>query len=207
MNNYQGRPVVILLNVQIKETMKTIKVATLLALLVLGFKAQADGLYNITFTDAGANNVGFGQIDVESGFAVSGYFDVTAGLAAGNYFLYTAGGTATYPATLPSPSGKFIYDNAVYLTSNPQFPTTNPYVDSGGLLFTDVSNNEVNLWGNADGTYTFDAVIANAYLDPSGIVGVSSITPTPEPSTLALIGLMLVPAGLFFRHHRKAQLQ
>ena len=185
--------------------MKTIKVATLLVLLALGFKAQADGLYDINFTDGGAN-VGFGQIDVEGGFAVSGYFDVTAGLAAGNYLLYTAGGNATYPGTISSPSGKFIYDNAVYLTLNPQYPTTNPYVDNGGLLFTDINNNEVNLWGNADGTYTFDAVISGNYLDPSGIVGVSNITPTPEPSSLALIGLMLIPAGVFFRQNRQAQL-
>src|SRR5450755_3808455 len=102
--------------------MKILKITTLLALLALGFKAQADGLYDITFTDGGAN-VGSGQIDVESGFAVSGYFNVTAGIASGNFTL--TGGTAVYPSNIQSPKGGFFYDNAVFLTSNnPQFPAT-----------------------------------------------------------------------------------
>jgi hypothetical protein len=190
---------------QKSQKMKTIRVIILAAVLVLDLKVRADGLMDINFT--GGGNLGHGQIDVENGYAVSGYFDVTAGLAAGNYTLYTAGGTGTYQSLLTSPSGKFIYDNAVYLTSNPQYPSTNPIWDNGGLLFTDINNSEVNVWGNADGSHTFDAFINNAYLDNTGVVGVSTITPTPEPSSLALIALMLVPAGVFFRHNRKAQSQ
>jgi hypothetical protein len=188
--------------------MKILKITTLLALLALGFKAQADGLYDITFTDGGANG-GSGQIDVEGGFAVSGYFDVTAGIAAGSYNLYTAAGNATYPSTLIAPSGQFVYDNAVYLTSNPQYPVTNPFEDNNGLLFTDGSNNEVNLWAisdNGSGSYAFDGYINGSTLSPSGFLGVSTIAPAPEPSSLAIIALMLIPAGFFFRHWRKVNL-
>jgi hypothetical protein len=181
--------------------MKILKITTLIAVLALGFKAQADGLYDITFTDGGAN-VGSGQIDVEGGFAVSGYFDVTAGIAAGSYNLYTAAGNATYPSILTAPSGQFVYDNAVYLTSNPQYPVTNPFEDNNGLLFTDGSNNEVNLWAlndNGSANYAFDAFFNGSVLSPSGIVGASTITPAPEPSSLAIITLMLIPAGAFLR--------
>jgi hypothetical protein len=181
--------------------MKILKITILIATLALGFKAQADGLYDITFSDGGGN-VGAGQIDVEGGFAVSGYFDVTAGIAAGTFSLYTAAGNIAYPGELTSPAGAFYYDNAIFLTSNPQYPTTNPFVDNNGLLFTDGSGNEVNLWGNADGTYTLYGDINNNRYDPQAI-GVSSISPAPEPSGLAIIALMLIPVGCFFRHWRK----
>ena len=181
--------------------MKSLKIAILIVVLGLGLKTKADGLYDITFTDGGIN-VGSGQIDVEDSFAVSGYFDVTAGIAAGSFSLYTAGGNIAYPGQLTSPAGAFLYDNAVYLTTNPQYPTTNPFLDMAGLLFTDVSGNEINLWGNSDGTYTFYGDINNNRYDPQ-VVGESTIAPAlapaPEPSSLAIIALMLVPAGVFLR--------
>lgn len=191
--------------------MKTIKIMTLLAGLVLACNAQADGFYDITFSDGGAN-VGTGQIDVVGGYAISGYFNVTAGLATGNYTLYTAGGTGgTYTAPLLSPAGAFDYDNAVYdSNNNPQYPINNPFLDLNGLLFTDVSNNEVNLWVGSDNntfTYTFDAYLNSGYIDPSGIISPASITPASEPSSLALISLMLIPAGVFLRLPRKAELR
>jgi hypothetical protein len=190
--------------------MKTIKITTLLAALVLACNAQADGLYDIAFSDGGAN-VGAGQIDVVGGYAISGYFDVTAGLAAGHYTLYTAGGTGgTYTAPLLSPARAFDYDNVVYLTSNPQYPVNNPYLDLDGLLFTDAGNNEVNLWAGSDNNtsaYTFDAYFNGGYLDPSGIVGPAFNTPAPEPSSLEFIALMLIPAVVFLRLPRKAQLR
>jgi hypothetical protein len=192
------------------EKMKTIKVTILMAVLALGLRARADGLYDITFSDAGNLNVGSGQIDIVGGYAVSGYFDVTAGVAAGSFSLYTAGGTGgTWNSLLSSPLGAFQYDNAVYLptSTNPQFPTDPAaYIDNGGLLFTDVNGDQINLWANGDGSFSFYGDINNSAYDPQA-VGVSTITPTPEPSSLALIALMLVPATVFFRHNRKAQLQ
>lgn len=194
-------------NCKILEPMKSLKIALLGLALTLGLNACADGVFNITFTDPGSTNVGVGQINVVGGYAVSGYFDVTAGFATGNYTLYTAGGTSgTYSAPLNSPSGQFGYDNAVYYQiPNPAYtgnPPGIPYLDGQGLLFTDASNNEVNFWGNADTTYSFDAYVNNTLLDANGIVGASTITPAPEPSSLALIALLLAPAALFFRQWR-----
>jgi hypothetical protein len=186
---------------KIFDKMKKLKIIILITVLAMGLKAQADGLYDITFTDGGVN-VGAGQIDVESGLAVSGYFDVTAGIAAGSFSLYTAGGNIAYPGQLTSPAEAFLYDNAIYLTTNPQYPTTNPFLDMAGLLFTDVSGNEINLWGNSDGTYTFYGDINHNRYDPQ-VVGESTIAPAvapaPEPSSIAIIALMLVPAGVYLR--------
>ena len=182
--------------------MKKLKITILAAILALGVTVEADGLYDITFSDGGAN-VGYGQIDVIGGYAVSGYFNVTAGLALGSYSLYTAGGTGTYLSPLTSPAGTFFYDNAVYLSSNPQYPVNNPFLDNNGFLFRDVNNNEVNLWAPADdGTYSFDAYINGAYIDPNGFVGASNITPAPEPSGLSILTVTLISSGIFYFQRR-----
>jgi len=138
---------------------KTIPILMLCALLVLGLKRQAfaDG-YDITFNDP-AGDTGFGQINVQfaNGYlqAESGYLNVTGGLAIGNWTLYTAGGSTPYPGYIYSPGGAYIYNNAVYPSGqNPQYPGTNVLIDYYGLLFTGTNSNELNLWGNADGTYT-----------------------------------------------------
>ncbi len=174
---------------------------TLLAVLALSLKAQADGLYDITFTDGG-DNVGSGRIDVENGFAVSGYFTVTVGTASGSWTL--AGGTVAYPGQLTSPAGAFYYDNAVYLGSNPAYPSTNVFLDNAGLLFADTSGNEINLWGSADGTYSFYGAINNNRYDPQA-VGVATITAVPEPVDLAACALLLVPAGAFLRRRLQSE--
>jgi hypothetical protein len=176
------------------------KIATLLAVLAFGSKAQADGLYAITFSDAGAINVGSGQINVENGFAVSGYFNITSGILLGAWNL--TGGTAAYPGFLTSPSGAFNYNNAVYLGSNPEYPAASPFLDQYGLLFTDASGDEFNFWGNSDGTYTIYGVVNGNRYNPQTI-GVATITVAPEPANLATLALLLVPAGVFLR--RKLQ--
>jgi hypothetical protein len=154
-------------------------------------------LYEITFTDPGANNVGSGQIDVEGGYAVSGNFDVTAGTAAGAWNLYTVGGTGgTWDSQLTSPLGAFIYDNAVYLNpdSNPQYPGSS-YLDNAGLLFTDANNNELNLWGDGNGVYSFYADINGVKYDPAVDSGIATITAVPEPINYALAGFGLIFVG------------
>ena len=88
-------------------------------------------------------------------YAASGYLIVTAGQAVGDWTLYTAGGTTSYPGYLTSPAGAYWYNNAVYPSgNNPQYPVNNPLLDNFGLLFTQNNGNELNLWGNADGSYT-----------------------------------------------------
>ena len=172
--------------------MKPLKTLTLFAGLVLGITTQAGAaLYNITFND-GNGNVGSGQIDVESAnnnyYAASGYLDVTSGPAIGYWNLFTARGTTPYPGYIYSPSGAYIYNNAVYPTGqNPQYPDTNPLLDYYGLLFTQSNGNELNLWGNADGTYTLGGNI-NGYQNFNVTIsfGGTTITPVPEPVNVAL---------------------
>ena len=120
-------------------------------------------LYNITFNN-GNGDVGFGQIDValadNNYYAATGSLTVTAGLATGNWTLHTAGGYASYPNYLTSPGGGYWYNNAVYPTgNNPQFPASSALLDEYGLLFTRDNGYELNLWGNADSTYTLGGSI------------------------------------------------
>jgi hypothetical protein len=157
-------------------------------------------LYEITFNDRNVN-VGSGQIDVETAngnsYAASGYLTVTAGAAVGAWTLYTAGGTTTYPNYLTSPKGAFYYNNAVYPTGkNPQYPAKNPLLDDYGLLFTQKNGNELNLWGNADGTYNLGGYIGGQLSFNVNIsLGGTTITPVPEPINYALAAFGLIFVG------------
>lgn len=154
--------------------------------------------FNITF-DLGQGDTGSGQIDVVPDlggnlFAASGYLTISSGAAVGNWSLYSAGGATTYPGYLTSPAGAYWYNNAFYPAgANPQYPATTTALDSYGLLFTQGSN-ELNLWGNADGSFTLHGSI-NGFQNfntPIFTVGspgtpVINIIPAPEPSTAALV--------------------
>jgi hypothetical protein len=173
-------------------------------------------LYEITFNDGGAN-AGSGQIDVESAnnnsYAASGYLDVTAGQALGDWVLYAALGTTPYPHYITSPLNAFLYNNAVYPTGqNPQYPISNPLLDEYGLLFTRSSGNgldyELNLWGNADGSYTLGSNLGGQTVTVNIRFGGTTITPIPEPITyaLAVFGLVFVGvgAGRFYLARRRS---
>ena len=169
--------------------MRTLNALTLLTALVLGITTQAGAvLFNITFDD-GNGNVGSGQIDVELAngiyYAASGSLTVTAGQASGTWSLSTAGGYTSYPNYFTSPDGAFIYNNAVYPTGyNPQYPISNPLLDEYGLLFTQDNGNELNLWGNADGTYNLGGYIGGSLiLDVTISFGGTTITPNPAPAS------------------------
>jgi hypothetical protein len=157
-------------------------------------------LYGITFDD-GNGNVGSGQIDVESAnnnfYAAGGYLDVTAGEAIGAWTLYIAGGTTPYPGYIRSPLNAFLYNNAVYPTGqNPQYGDNGPILDVYGLLFTQNNGNEeLNLWGNVDGTYTLGSNIGGQTVTAVISFGDTTITPIPEPINCALAGFGLVFVG------------
>lgn len=192
------------------RTIKTIKTLTLLAALAVGITPQAGaGLYGITFSEPANGDYGSGTIDVENGFAVSGTFNVTSGPAAalGVWTLYPAPVKQSYPSYLTSPAGAFWYNNAVYLSpaTNPQYyPPANPYLDNYGLLFvrsgpggiTGTSGeDELNLWGNSDGSYTLYGDINGNRYGPTDVSGVKTITAVPEPINCALAGFGLIFVG------------
>ena len=157
-------------------------------------------LYGITFNDRDIN-VDSGQIDVESAnnnyYAADGYLDVTAGEAIGTWVLYVSGGTTPYPGDITSPLNAFLYNNAVYPTgSNPQYGDNGPLLDVYGLLFTqDNGREELNLWGNADGTYTLGSNMGGQTVTAVISFGGTIIDPIPEPINNALIVFGLVFVG------------
>ena len=140
--------------------MKVFKAAILLSSLVLGITHQAIAQYFDINFDLGAGNIGTGQFQVQANidntfYASSGTLDISGGAAAGTWTLYTEDGSTTFPSYLASPGGGYWYNNAVYLDGvNPQYPSTDPLLDNYGLLFVQGNGNELNLWANADGSYT-----------------------------------------------------
>ncbi len=189
--------------------MKVLKAAILLASLVLGITHQASATYFDINFDLGSGNIGTGQFQVQTNindtfYASSGSLDISGGAAAGIWTLYAAGGNTTFPNRLTSPGGGYWYNNAVYLDGvNPQFPSTDPLLDNYGLLFVQNNGNELNLWANADGSYTlggsvggfqnFNVVLAIGGGGGGGTPGIS-IFQAPEPTTATL----LILGGLLF---------
>jgi hypothetical protein len=168
--------------------------------LVCGLAYRAGAcLYGITFDDSQGDS-GSGQIDVEQAnnnyYASSGFLTVNSGGAAGNWTLCSAGGYTTYPGYLLSPSGAYMYNNAVYPNGNPQYPAANPLLDLYGLLFTQSNGNELNLWGNSDGTYTLGGNV-NGWQNFNVVItfGGTTIAPVPEASTLFTVALLLLLIG------------
>ena len=188
------------------------KISILIASLALGGANPARAcLYEITFDDG--QNVGSGQIDVEnqSGnyFACSGYLNVTLGGATGEWTLYAPANNCCYPNYGTSPGGGYWYNNEIYPNGvNPEYPgTTGILLDVYGLLFTENngSGNEINLWGNPDGTYTLAGSI-NGFqnFDVQISFGNTIIAPVPEaPTTIACLLLLLPMGSVVFESRRK----
>jgi hypothetical protein len=183
--------------------------ALLLVSSALGVANQAGAaLADISFND-GRGDVGTGVINIAGANntfqAVSGYLDVTSGGATGHWNLYAAGGSTPYPGFLTSPAGAYWYNNAVYPTGvNPQYAGVSVMLDDYGLLFTQANGNELNLWGNADTSYTLGANINgwqnfNVTISPPGVGGSLGVTisSVPEVSTAAAPLLLL---GVFGTH-------
>ena len=189
-------------------------ISVLIVSLLLGVANEAGAsLYQITFND-GQGDVGVGQINVQyannCSMACSGYLNVAGGAAAGLWTLYTAGGICAYPDYFYSPSGAYIYNNAVYLGGgNPQYPAANPLLDEYGLLFTQNNGNELNLWGNSDGTYTLGGNV-NGWHNFNVQISFenTTITPVLEASTWIACAFLLVPIGASaFRSRRRQEPQ
>ncbi len=193
---------------------KALKISMAVAAIACVTANEADAItYDLNFTDS-LGGIGTGQIDVVGVVvgaivnyeAVSGYLNITGGAAAGNWTLYSAGGATVFPGYIYSPAGAFIYNNGVYPDgNNPQYPSVSSLLDTYGLLFTQTNGNELNLWGNADGSYTLGGNIggwqnfsATITINPEDVDQGPLIAPAPEPATFALLvfGGLVMSAGI-----------
>ena len=116
-------------------------------------------LFDFTFTIG--SDTGYGSLnttDLGNGefLATAGTLTVTGtanGQGLGTYPLYPGG-----PAQTTSPSGKFLYDNVLY-------PSSDPVIDNNGPLFRDSSGFEINIWSNGPDNYEFDEANGSGYIN------------------------------------------
>src|SRR5271169_6288979 len=67
------------------------------------------------------------------------------------------------------------------------YPTAIPLLEVDALLFTENNGNELNFWGNADGSYTLGGNFERwQNFDVTIGFGGTIITPIPEPVNVAL---------------------
>ena len=108
--------------------------------------AAFEPLFDFTFA-IGPDN-GYGALNsTDNGdgvfLATAGTLTVTGGQDVGSYPLYPDG-----PAEVDSPSGFFLVDNLVY-------PSVDPGIDNGGLLFLSPPDFEINIFSNGPDNYQF----------------------------------------------------
>jgi hypothetical protein len=104
-------------------------------------------LFNYSFVigpDSGYGNLNTMDLGNGEYLATSGTLNVTSGQEVGMYSLYPGG-----PTEIDSPDGYFLYDNVLY-------PSVDPGVDNGGLLFTG-NGLEINIFGDGPDDYQFYA--------------------------------------------------
>jgi len=103
-------------------------------------------LFNFAFTigpDAGYGALNTTDNDNGEFLATAGTLAVTGGQDVGSYPLYPGG-----PAEVRSPSGFFLFDNLLY-------PSADPGIDNGGLLFATPTDFEINIFSNGADSYQF----------------------------------------------------
>ncbi|HEV2438361.1 MAG TPA: PEP-CTERM sorting domain-containing protein [Verrucomicrobiae bacterium] len=170
-----------------KEALKIAAVA-LAAFITTAAQAQIY-TYDVTFT--GSISAANGQIEVQSGLAVGGFLTVTMGPNQGTYQLVP--GSGVFNAGRVNGGTDLIVDNLVN-------PAADPFVDSNGVAFEAADQSiGFNLWGNGPGSYTlFDAggpTSPYTYVADNGVATLT-LTPVPEPTSVALLGLGIAAYAL-----------
>jgi hypothetical protein len=172
--------------------MKKQKLKLTIMAVALGLAAQSQAaLYDITFS--GGSSAGSGEIDVESGVAVSGFFDVFAGVNQGTYDLVgvTSPLINGVGLTLVIPGGNQTFDDVVNAGSN-------PFLTGDGLEFANSDSVGFNLFGNGPGSYDLFDTGNGQYVIDGGIATLTAAVPesnwTTTSAGLAALGMLGVIA-------------
>ena len=164
--------------------------------------ASADTIFSFGYSDTAGNvaTATLSAVDLGGGsyLANSGTLTVTGGADVGLYYLLAVaglpsnGGGAVY-----SPSGKFYFDDMLLIG-------TSPFLDGAGLLF--VGNGlEINMWANGPNNfslYSWNGSTYNVAVDGGTDSEPTPVTSAPEPSSLALLGLVGV-CGVCLRFRQR----
>ncbi len=193
-----------------------IAMAAVLMLAASGQSADAQ-IYNFTFLSGGMNATG--TIDIVGGFATSGSINVTGVPLEGDPTMFTtaSGDLLTLGGDVRNHDGDVItYDTVANSANDPVFDSTGIAFGSDFYGFdggTPEYNTIVNIWGNSPGSYSM--FVGEAQLDGNGnVIGdpqwvytqsngsLTLTTPTPEPSTVALIMLGALAGFAVIRRRR-----
>jgi hypothetical protein len=163
-----------------------------LAVLLGGVGQAKAESFTFTYSDATYGISGGGTLTAFD-YNNDGIFDVTAGDAtlvqnnvSTNFTLFPNPSAPNATGYSTSPLGAFWFNDLLY-------PNINPVLDSYGLLFSGYDSNhnilELNIWGNGPGQLysAYTGLWAGNYPVASNTV-TFSLTPTPEPATLLLMG-------------------
>jgi hypothetical protein len=188
---------------------------------IVSSQAGVAQVYNFTFLSGGMDATG--TIDIVGGVAQSGSISVTGiPLEATPSVLVSAGGSLIPDPASPSTLTLINHDGDDIIFDNIVNTGNDPVLNNNGLGFASGQyqdsvhyNTLINLWGNSPGSYSL--FVAEAQLDGNGNVigdaqwvyaqsnGSLALTPSPEPSTVALIlGGLIVGSGIIRRRRATA---